>query len=748
MMTSPAGGQITAAGYEHLLSIQQHQHMLALQQKEAEDAHIKARLEWLEAEQPSEEKHKLAEALRTKDEEVAIMMAAKHKELELMASLLQLREQQIEEFRQCCEAQQLEIQQLKRRKQPASQRDPGQLGSPPTVALGMNSTGRGRGPGSRQAPSAEPTPQLDDDRAMPEALGSPAGNMAVRRGANGSEDHTLQLEREVQRLRLKMEEMESSMSEHYSRNTELAKALAQKTDRVQALEEQIWSLQSSVDSRIRHGGGCSQDDAFQQLHTGDSLGARSASHEAEVPQRPAPRTPANPQLRRGAAMAQSAPRLPSATSQAAAPWSNGFGSGGVGHADAIGGYRQYRQGGADADLAMSALPSEEHLTGRRDSAAGPMPPAGAAAIAAEPMAQAACGTDHTQPVSSSAPSYRSAVRLDSHGGAPPPSHLSLTSAGCLASAGPPPSATLPSGGGGRGLAAISAGEASGPCGPGAGPTEAAEAGRQSQELLREMRSLRRQLGEIERATGVRSSGRSGAEGPGRALGDANPNALTDGGGANEASEPTAAPWVWPRPRDDMRSRSAAALPTLPTLPAVAPGTSPAASSFAGWQSQALPTPPVSTHASQHAGAPHAATGLAPTASLAEFGGWEYRPHSSGDPIDASVAALVNQPNGRYRGWRALLCRLEPGVYLCGTRRVRLRADAAAGVIEASADGVMWADLEDLMRGAEASQHAALERARGAGAPGSGRAAFGAFRGGGLGGPIRGGVGGGGHRGDY
>mmetsp|Transcript_108951 Transcript_108951/g.339532 ORF Transcript_108951/g.339532 Transcript_108951/m.339532 type:complete len:197 (-) Transcript_108951:136-726(-) len=93
-------------------------------------------------------------------------------------------------------------------------------------------------------------------------------------------------------------------------------------------------------------------------------------------------------------------------------------------------------------------------------------------------------------------------------------------------------------------------------------------------------------------------------------------------------------------------------------------------------------------------------------------GWEYRAHSSGDPTDAAVATLVNRPGGRYRGWRALLCRLERGVYLCGTRRIHLRADVASEHIEASDDGgKTWCDLEELMRGAEASQHALLERAR-------------------------------------
>lgn len=95
----------------------------------------------------------------------------------------------------------------------------------------------------------------------------------------------------------------------------------------------------------------------------------------------------------------------------------------------------------------------------------------------------------------------------------------------------------------------------------------------------------------------------------------------------------------------------------------------------------------------------------------EFAAWEYKPHASGDPVDAAVASLVNRP-GRYRGWRALLCRLDQGVYLCGTRRVHLRADLVQQKIEASDDnGATWSDLESLMRGAEASQRALLERAR-------------------------------------
>ncbi|CAE7368977.1 Trim28 [Symbiodinium sp. KB8] len=74
--------------------------------------------------------------------------------------------------------------------------------------------------------------------------------------------------------------------------------------------------------------------------------------------------------------------------------------------------------------------------------------------------------------------------------------------------------------------------------------------------------------------------------------------------------------------------------------------------------------------------------------------WEYRPHED-DPVDAAVARLVNR--GRYRAWRALLCRLEHGVYLCGTKRVHIRVDEEQGLLEASKDGGRtWADLREIV----------------------------------------------------
>jgi len=92
--------------------------------------------------------------------------------------------------------------------------------------------------------------------------------------------------------------------------------------------------------------------------------------------------------------------------------------------------------------------------------------------------------------------------------------------------------------------------------------------------------------------------------------------------------------------------------------------------------------------------------------------WEYKPHSSGDPVDAAVAALVNRPGKCFKNWRALLCRLEHGVYLCGTHRVSLRISTSTSRLEASEDnGETWSDLQETLKVTEAMQRSLLERMR-------------------------------------
>jgi hypothetical protein len=180
-------------GYEQLLTTQQYQHKLELDQKDAENAHLKACLDFLEQQSRrapgsagARAAEELAETLRTQEEAATLLMAAKHKELELLAGLLQMREQQIEDFRQLCEAQQQEIHDLKKH--------------------GF---------------------QLED-ASLPH---------------HGKEEQH-QLEREVRRLRLRMEELEAAMGEQHDRGAGLAHELEAKTARIKVLEQQVAHIRS------------------------------------------------------------------------------------------------------------------------------------------------------------------------------------------------------------------------------------------------------------------------------------------------------------------------------------------------------------------------------------------------------------------------------------------------------------------------------------------------------------------------
>ncbi|CAJ1340510.1 unnamed protein product [Effrenium voratum] len=180
-----------------------------------------------------------------------------------------------------------------------------------------------------------------------------------------------------------------------------------------------------------------------------------------------------------------------------------------------------------------------------------------------------------------------------------------------------------------------------------------ESGRQSQELLREMRRLRQQMNELEQAAGRSDAGIAGEK-------------------------------VGPFSTDHDRKYGAA---------------------FDGHSE------PGSLNASARSLIHSSGRPAVPTHVEDSLSGWEYRAQEN-DPVDAAVAQLVNR--GQYRAWRALLCRLEQGVYLCGTRRVYIRVNEGQDRLEASEDaGRSWGDLTQIMTGAKAAQVALLERAKSA-----------------------------------
>eukprot|EP00747_Dinoflagellata_sp_TGD_P167945 gnl/TRDRNA2_/TRDRNA2_193294_c0_seq1.p1 gnl/TRDRNA2_/TRDRNA2_193294_c0~~gnl/TRDRNA2_/TRDRNA2_193294_c0_seq1.p1 ORF type:complete len:671 (-),score=148.82 gnl/TRDRNA2_/TRDRNA2_193294_c0_seq1:98-2038(-) len=615
-----------AVGYEQLLSIQQHQHALAMQQKGAEVAHLKAMLDMVEAEKSNDESH-IAAVLLTKDEEAALMMASKHKELELMAALLQMREQQIEEFRQLCEAQQLEIRELQQRCQK----------------------------GAVDGIAAELGEQLRSGHNGVAVRGS-VGVPRAEHGVADAEDSAV-LQREVRRLRLRLEELESTVGDQSERSAGIARGLAAKDERVKHLEETIRNLRLSAGASDQLTG--SWGGSVTAGHgMGDGVGSDVPGGDSKVLGR----------LQRGGSM-PSMPAPPSADGQ--------------------------RHGGGthQASTALDATVLRRLQAGQ--------------AIHRQPSPSDDLDTSHPS-LMSQLQSYRSAIRVDAaevaSSSQPSPQHQGM----------------LP---------------------------EVSETSRQSHELLREMRRLRQQMTELERVHGAARAGTQPAQQPQAPGVD---HMYTTSSTYETGTPVTSAPhsggvdarfetqWLSSqdpsanighgRPEAEGRTEAGPVLRTLPRVPE-AQGAAATASAapqafveghrnspswpWPGLQTQQDAEPPL-----RHSLSPISLSGASgrsmPSAQeqrSAEFAGWEYRPHASGDAVDAAVAQLVNRP-GKYRGWRALLCRLDQGVYLCGTRRVHLRVDVAQEHIEASDDGGRtWADLEDLMRGAEASQRALLERAR-------------------------------------
>jgi hypothetical protein len=739
MSAARNGALNNTVGYEQLLSIQQHQHELAMKHKEAEVAHMRACVDMLETGWPADGKQ-VSAALQTKDEEAALMMAAKHKELELMAGLLQLREQQIEEFRQTCESQRTSIQQLKQRCAAATQ-----------AAL--------------EAKTQPPQPlTTTTDMSVPvESPISPSTSSMQHRN-DIQEDHA-SLQCEVNQLRSRMEELEAAVGEQHERSTGLSRALEVKSERVKALEEQLRTLHSPVGTW-----------ADSELDSGLSCGVEpssAAGNKRPTPPRltlPKNSTPIQrlPDRREQHGVPRNREPVGSLTGEVAVSMGPGCGT----------------DCGLDNPGKIEILPSmprmppldagrhEDRHREARDSnyqhnhhlaLAHPMP--------LDRGSDAAIGSqDHHRHQQQSEMWHHSqrtdvtvgrVLRRDLRGSSSTGSlHKAVggqpLSSGCMRlsalPADEPCDVSLPSvpqtyrSAVHREWTDIPerppAGGARVPDSPawnnGTGGTVSeagGETGRQSQELLREMRRLRLQMSELERVAGKRTVDPSGCD-------------SSTGSGARRAADSRTSRHRGHAGHDrllasassfggesNLDANGAYALRLEPGCdhsngghgsrhaPSSVHLATPLSQQFtmngASCGTHSLPWPRHASEGNLRSSRSGASSSVAGRSVRSDehavpevAAGWEYRPHASGDPVDAAVAHLVNKPGGRYRGWRALLCRLERGVYLCGTRRVRLRADAVLDRIEASDDGgKTWADLEDLMRGAEASQHALLERAR-------------------------------------
>jgi len=96
--------------YENLLRLQkEHQELLA-RRREAEIAHLRAVAEMLSGDSTGDAA--VAARLRAREEETALVLESKQRELELLTAVLVLRDRQITDLRRMCEAKRLRIEML------------------------------------------------------------------------------------------------------------------------------------------------------------------------------------------------------------------------------------------------------------------------------------------------------------------------------------------------------------------------------------------------------------------------------------------------------------------------------------------------------------------------------------------------------------------------------------------------------------------------------------------------------------
>jgi len=517
------------------------------------------------------------------------MMAAKYKELELLAGVLQLREQQIEDFRRCCEGQQAEMQRLKR-----PQRRPVAAPPPPAASTFLLEQPQQRWQMTRSASATKLVPSVDR---------APFSDSGVQCGSKAAEEYN-SLHGEVKWLRLRMTELEAAIGQQHERSSGLAQALAAKSKHVKVLEERVRNIHSPngtwADSELDSAAGATEA----------STPSASVAQEAVLQNGPTGRDDRSGGDSTGARRKLPLEGLPqSNASQSEATWQR-----------------------------LNGAPSRDSSCAHSTSTGG-------------------CTYPHERP--------EREERSASSG------HITSSRAGPA----PLQDCAAPEGGATGSSSSTS---------PNSSP--------ELQEVLREMRQLRLQMGELERATmerrGSGSSTGSAAEVTRRLTPSASHDRLLGSTGSSVRRTPTsvlsAAPppssgngaggrsWPWPRHSSERNLHSSRAL---------------GASS-----SRALR--PGSIEASD---------------SVTE---WEYKPHMSGDPVDAAVAALVNRPGKCFKSWRALLCRLEHGVYLCGTHRIRIRISTSTSRLEASEDnGETWSDLQETLKVTVAMQRSLLERVR-------------------------------------
>eukprot|EP00929_Paragymnodinium_shiwhaense_P058015 TRINITY_DN29061_c0_g2_i1.p1 TRINITY_DN29061_c0_g2~~TRINITY_DN29061_c0_g2_i1.p1 ORF type:complete len:625 (-),score=165.17 TRINITY_DN29061_c0_g2_i1:372-2246(-) len=267
-----------AVDYEQLLTTLQSQHALALQQKDAEVASLQACVEMMMSENTDRAEQHLMTALRQKDDEATLAMAGKHKQLELMASLLQLREQQIEEFRQLCESQCQELDRLRASGLAAGALQTSVSTEPSEIAASVaNEQLRALETELQELHRVCETQRLEIEDLRPHQpmVVSLREELEQLRHHHSQQLRRLEVERqqqreqqvsatssqeeaedsvalkmmlEVRRLRLRMEELESTVQEQSQQSAQLMRTVKEKTKHAEKLERELKRTRQAASS--------------------------------------------------------------------------------------------------------------------------------------------------------------------------------------------------------------------------------------------------------------------------------------------------------------------------------------------------------------------------------------------------------------------------------------------------------------------------------------------------------------------
>lgn len=268
--------------YENLLNIQRDQHMLAVRQREAEVAHLRNTIEMLE--QGNFHDNNIVARIKSKEQETSLAVQAKQKELELFTHLLQMRDRQIGDLQEMCQAKQAQLEQVHGYAQQAPRvelcdKDAFAKVFQETEALRREKTELEKLllTKEKQMNAVQAVdPDLCDSSAL--QLGAQAIQMfhdSVRMkadvAANGQENQ--ELRDEITRLQAVIVDLEATVGEKRGEIKEMTSTLTQKM-------QKVFELEAAVEGVRREGRQAATAGAGQFAKAQDEIDKRKHDHHA------------------------------------------------------------------------------------------------------------------------------------------------------------------------------------------------------------------------------------------------------------------------------------------------------------------------------------------------------------------------------------------------------------------------------------------------------------------------------------